>query len=346
MSDYKPDDNHQARRGALAWIKQHRERLLLWGRLLITVVLMSVVLALVWQDREKLRDVNWAWVPLAWLLTLISTAVKAYRWTLLVRLSHLDLSFRRLLGSYLIGAFFSTVLPTSVGGDAVRAVDTASRTGKVADATSSVLIERGIGLLTVVGAGSVFALFLEPDKVPLPFVLAVHVLFVGAVVGLVVLWKGWFSEPIFRLLERFQLGKISLKGRSLQRAFTEHIGHPVVLLKMLVLSIIANTLTMGATYLVLAAVTEPIPVASFVPMIALATTAELIPISIASLGVKEGAYVFFLGLVGVGSAEAGVIALIMRVLTWGHALLGGGVFLLRTMHRSAEKEPARPPAHG
>jgi hypothetical protein len=45
-----------------------------------------------------------------------------------------------------------------------------------------------------------------------------------------------------------------------------------------------------------------------------------------------------LGLAGVSSAEAGVIAIIMRVLTWALALLGGVVFLVRTMR--ARHEPS------
>jgi hypothetical protein len=74
-------------------------------------------------------------------------------------------------------------------------------------------------------------------------------------------------------------------------------------------------------------------------MIALATTAELVPISPAALGVKESAYVFFLGMIGVPNTAAGVIAIIMRVLVWGLALLGGVVFMLRTISARSEDEP-------
>lgn len=54
---------------------------------------------------------------------LISIAVKSARWPLLVRESRIDVSFQRLLGKYMVGSFFSTALPISVGGDAVRAED-------------------------------------------------------------------------------------------------------------------------------------------------------------------------------------------------------------------------------
>lgn len=332
-------------RAALARVSRHRDRLLLWLRVGIAAALMAFVLSLVASDFDTLRNVNWSLIPLAWALTLLSTAVKAYRWGVFARQSGLELPFQRLLGTYFVGAFFNTVLPTSVGGDAVRAVDTASATGRAADSTSSVLLERGIGLLAVAGAGSLFALFLEPDTVPLPFVLLVHGLFVGGIAGVIMLRQGWLFGPVAAIAERIGLGRLVAKGRHLQDAFTEQLRSPGALVQVILLSILANALTLGATYLVLIAVTDPIPASSFVPMIALATTAELIPISIASLGVKESAYVFFLGLVGVGSGAAGVIAIIMRALTWGHAFVGGVVFLSRTLRRVPAKAPviAGPP---
>ncbi len=336
-----PSSNPPEKRSLLAWIKAHRGRI--WGsfRILIAAVLMIFVVELVSRDSDKLHDVNWNLIPLAWGLMLISTVVKAVRWGLLVRQSRMDVTFRRLLGTYLVGSFFSTVLPTSVGGDAVRAVDMASSTGRVADSTSSVLIERGFGLLAVIGSGSLFGLFLDNGKVPQAFILVIHAMFIAGIVGIIVLRQGWFMEPLARLMERVKLGRFVDKVRRMHAALSGHLGRPAVLWQMLGLSIVANTLTMGATYLVLTAVTDPIPLASFVPMIALTTTAELIPISIASLGVKESAYVFFLGLAGVGSAEAGMIALIMRVLTWGHALLGGLVFLGRSVRTTSKDSQAQ-----
>ncbi len=330
----RPDD--------ASWFARHRSRLLLWLRLIIAVGLMAVVISLVAGDRDKLTNVDWSLVPLAWALMLVSTVVKAYRWSLLVRQSHMDVSLRRLVGTYLVGGFFSTVLPTSVGGDAVRAVDMAATTGRVADSTSSVLIERGIGLLAVIGGGSVCALFLEPGTVPTIFLLTIHGLFVAGIVGLVMLRQGWFIEPIAVIMTRLNMGKLVDKVRRLQEALSGHLGRADVLLAMLLLSIVANTLTMSATYIVLVAVTDPIAVAAFVPMIALSTAAELIPISIAALGVKESAYIFFLGLVSVGRAEAGVIAIIMRVLVWAQAMLGGLVFFQRTLRARSAAATARP----
>jgi uncharacterized protein (TIRG00374 family) len=346
MSDHPTSSPESARRPSFrTWLKQHRARLFLWLRLLIAFSLMAFVIALVASDKDKLEDVDWRLVPVAFALTMISMVVKAFRWSLLTRQSRMDISFGRLFGTYMVGAFFNTILPSNIGGDAVRAVDTAAKSGRVADATSSVLIERGMGMMAIVTAGSICTLFLKSGTVPLPFLLAVNFMFIAGIVGIVILRQGWFMKPIVGILRRFKLGRVAEKVHSLQIAFSGHLGKPGILLSMFVLSVIANALTMSAVYLVLIAVTDPVSILAFVPMISLCTTAELIPLSPASLGVKESAYVFFLGLIGIANAAAGVIALIVRVLDWSRALLGGIVFLIRTLRTEREnrKPPDQPP---
>ena len=345
-----PSDLHSADQPSEMSVPSSRSnhsRLILRLRLVVAFGLMAIVIGLVASNRDKLINVNWRLIPLAWLLMLLSTVVKSFRWGLLVHQSAMDLSFRRLLGTYLVGAFFSTILPTSVGGDAVRAVDTAAKTGRVADSTSSVLVERGIGLLSIFGMASAFAYTLEVGVVRHAFIVVVYAAFVGGLAGLIMLRQGWFIEPIVLLMTRLRLHRLLAMARSLQTALSRQLLRPSILLLMFVLSLLANALTMGATYLVLVAVRDTIPLAAFVPMIALSTVAEMLPISIAALGVKESAYIFFLGQAGVSRGEASVIAIIMRVLTWALALVGGIVFLARTVSSRSEGPrggAGRPPA--
>lgn len=341
--DSQTHDAASSRRARLfGWLKQHRRRLMLAIRLLTAFVLMAFVISLVADDWEQFGEVDWRLIPFAFVLTMVALVLKAARWSLLVRQSRLQMSFRYLLGTYLVGTFFSTVLPTSFGGDAVRVVDAAQKSGRAVDATSSVLVERGIGLLVVIGSGSIFGLLLEPDLIPISFQIAVHAMFFGGLFMLLMLRLGWFMEPFAAALHWLRMDKFERKTRQMQAAFSGHLGRPGVLLLMFFYSIISHAVTIWSVYIVLDAVAEPIPLGAFVPVIALTTTAELLPISIASLGVKESAYVFFLGMAGVGSVEATVVALIMRGLTLARALTGGIVYLARTVE-SKPSTPSPPP---
>src|SRR5688572_28654914 len=59
---------------------------------------------------------------LAAVATLIAAqVVSARRWQLFARALHFDRSLAQLTGYYLIGMYFNLLLPTSVGGDVMRA---------------------------------------------------------------------------------------------------------------------------------------------------------------------------------------------------------------------------------
>src|SRR5438128_6925729 len=93
-----------------------------------------------------LRQVHWS----SWLLGVglysATQVVSSLRWQLLAQ----PLGFRQPLGQfvrlYFIGMFFNLVLPTSVGGDVVRAWYLAENSRRRSAALVSVLLERGSGL--------------------------------------------------------------------------------------------------------------------------------------------------------------------------------------------------------
>src|SRR5581483_5086668 len=70
----------------------------------------------------------------------------AARWRLLARPLGLRHSLREFAGFYCIGMYFNLILPTSVGGDVVRAWYLDRRTGRRLTAFLSVFIDRLSGL--------------------------------------------------------------------------------------------------------------------------------------------------------------------------------------------------------
>jgi uncharacterized membrane protein YbhN (UPF0104 family) len=88
------------------------------------------------------------------------------RWFVLVRAQDLPLSFLDAIRLGLVGFYFSSFLPSSIGGDLVKAVMIAREQKRRAVAVSTVLIDRGLGLwgLTwvIVLLGTIFWLFGNP----------------------------------------------------------------------------------------------------------------------------------------------------------------------------------------
>ena len=91
---------------------------------------------------------------------MIGTALPmALRWQWLMRAQGMEDTFGWLTRAYLVSYTASQVLPTSIGGDAMRVYETARRhPGRTADVTAIILLERGLG-----GAGDRPA---RRDRVP------------------------------------------------------------------------------------------------------------------------------------------------------------------------------------
>ena len=130
---------------------------------------------------------------------LVTTVPMAWRWQLLLRAREIRDRLGWLLRAYLVSYAAGQVLPTAIGGDAMRIYESSRRhPGRTGDLAGSVLLERALGgaatlLLAAVG-----------------FVLAIGRYDVGAylwlegvfVVGTVVLAFVFFSRSLRRPLAR------------------------------------------------------------------------------------------------------------------------------------------------
>ncbi len=305
----------------------HLQRLWRWVRLMMGALGLVLLIGLVDVEDvvQTLRTADPAYFAPAWALLFASTSTKTLRWWVVLRQSRLTMRYQRLLGTYLIGAFYSQFLPgSSAGGDAMRMAESSVDTGRGVQSVAAVIIERAVGLVTIVCTASLILLLLRPPDVPLGVSLLIYALAVAGLGALVVLRFGWIAPG---WLGRF--GKLGDKVRGLSAAMQGGIGTPSSLAKLVFLSLLANFFSMSAFYLALLSLAEPVPYFSFIAFVALIVTLEIVPLTPGSLGIREGAYVFFLGYLGIAEADALGIGLLIRVLTWSLGLLGGLVLMQR-----------------
>jgi len=136
-----------------------------------------------------------------------------YRWKILLRGQAIELPFRHIFGSFLIGRFIGTFLPSTAGLDGYKLYDAARFSGRTVEVTATTALEK------VIGFTGIFLSFL----VSLPFGLAIFgkqsgliaaitVPFCLALIGalLAVLWYPGFVQF---LLEHMPIpGKRRLEG--------------------------------------------------------------------------------------------------------------------------------------
>lgn len=318
-------------------------RLWNWGRLCLGLVGLGIVVYSV-SEEEALLDtfleVDMGLIFIAFLLTVFSTVLKTWRWWLVLRHSQINLSFQRLFGTYLVGTFFSQFMPgSSMGGDAMRMVETSVDTGRAVTSVSSVLVERVIGLTTVIVSASIILLVSPNHELDGSAVgIVLHLLAVLGVAGIVILRMGWFVKPTISILERLKLHVIAGKIETMSQALRGQLGEGRLLVEMIALSFLANAATMTASYIALTALGNHASFISFIPLIALIVAIEVIPISPGALGLREAAYVAFLtGFLDVPRAVALSTALLVRAISLALGVVGGVVFVARALDQSSEK---------
>ena len=268
-----------------------------------------------------------------------AVALSGYKWGVLLRAAHIDVSTGRLFAYQWQAEFFNNFLPAQVGGDVMRGLALATDTRRTADAAASVLIDRFIGLLVFMLAamlGSV-AMLLWGRPNGLPFtpeqwvsVQLIALGSVGASLGLVTLLVALLSRRLKQwvehLLSRIRLLRVVLPIWSkLADAFNAYryeyralsvsalCSTSIVILTSVNIWLIANALQPGGITLLEVLTINPIIV--FVSLI--------IPLSPGGLGVRQGVFAATFLLMGAGSELGFAVGLLQQAIAYGVSLPGG-----------------------
>ncbi len=304
---------------------------------LIAWLLSGVDGAAVWAN---LRDIGVV-APLAalGLILLVQWPLAAVRWWTVQRAIGAPLDALRLARFFMIGMFFNQLLPSSVGGDAVRIYKTYKSGLGLSKAFNGVILERvaiTLSLILMVAA-------LQPmlsDRVPLPGLAWVFpLLAAGAVAGIL------FLMVLDRLPSRFRGWRL-VRGLVFLAVDTRRLfldpsraaaAFGLSLLGNLNISLMVYVLTLG-----LGLGVGLVDCLVLVPPVMLIGT---LPISIAGWGVREGAMVAGFGMIGVPAESALVLSLLFGGCALVGALPGGLLWAidrddLREVERAADRGPA------
>ena len=140
---------------------------------------------------------------------IVTALPMALRWQWLLAAQGMHDRFRWLTRAYFVSYTAGQVLPTSIGGDAVRVFETSRRhPGRVGDLTAIVLLERGLGGAATVLLGAV-GFVLAIGRYDVGAYLWLEALFVLGTIVLVVLFFARSARPLLArsrpLLARLRL---------------------------------------------------------------------------------------------------------------------------------------------
>ena len=250
----------------------------------------------------------WTFVAIATSIKMVGMLSSMYRWILVLRGQGIELPFKHIFGSFLIGRAIGTFLPSTAGLDGYTLYDAARFSGKTVEVTAAKFLEK------ICGFSGIFLTFL----VSLPFGISLfgeNAMLVasltvpiagGIIVGLLLVL--WYPGLIQWLLANLPIpGKARLEGLVMRvsNAAGAYRDKKQLMLMVLFLSWVVHFTTAAMYYFTALAIGAvgaefwPIALGSSIQILA----TVLSPFTIAGEGIREAAQLMLLGnLIGPAAA--------------------------------------------
>jgi uncharacterized protein (TIRG00374 family) len=290
---------------------------------LIGVLLWNLNLAELY---TKFISFDIVWTMLAFFTVFISILISAWKWSIILVVRGYPIKYFRLVRHYFVGLFFNNVLPSTVGGDAIRAWETTKDTGEAPEAIGSVVTERliaGIALGMTALIGLPFVQFSSSL-----FILVISFLIIDLIfVGLFLVPK--VAEGKVKKLFPIRFSKLHNAVSNTIIVVRSTIKDPILFIKIVFLSILFQIFVAIVNFYIFKAMNVEVSLAEciiFTPMI---FTVTMLPISLSGLGVREASYWYFFSQVGVSQVDAIVASLAFFIIVGIASLPGAPLFVLK-----------------
>jgi len=273
----------------------------------------------------SLSRAAWPGLVAAVLLVVVDRSLMAYRWMLLLRAiaTGREVALGAVMRLFFVATFLGTFLPASVGGDAVRTIGLARLQIPPADALASVVVDRILGVVSVLlmAVGGLLVVRHLIDTASLVSLVAVTTAVLVA--SLLLLFDSRVLSGFLSWLTARRLPAIERMGNRALSAIRQYGHERRALLVVLVASVAVQVLRTLQAWCLGWALGLDVNLAwyfAFIPLIVLFMAA---PISIGGLGTSQLAFTALFGSVGVVEADAFALSVLFLALGWVGNLPGG-----------------------
>jgi glycosyltransferase 2 family protein len=300
------------------------------GTIVLTIAAIAYIVSKVdfRTTADILRNASLGWLALSVAILVGTVPALAKRWGWLLAAHGIVEGLRWLTRAYFVAYTAGQVLPTSLGGDAVRVVETVRRhPGRTAVVTGTVLLERGLGGAATVLLGAL-GFLLAIGRYDVTAYIWLEGVFVFGTLVLAFLFFARSARPLLRrvqpLLERVRLAR---PLRAFYEGVHHYRGRPRLLAGVFATTLVVQTVRILGIWATAEAVgigLSPVIYFVFGPLLFLVM---LVPFTLNGLAVREAFFVSFLGSVGVGADQAFAAGFLYFLVTVLLALPGGVIML-------------------
>jgi uncharacterized protein (TIRG00374 family) len=315
---------------------------ILLGVVFTTLAVGYIVLKIdIHQTWDVLKSANLWWFAFAVVIMIGTALPMAKRWQWLLAAQGMIDRFWWLTRAYFVSYTAGQILPTSIGGDAVRIFEISKRhPGRSGDLTAIVIIERGLGGAATVLLGAIgFVLAIGHYNVNA--YLWLEGAFVFGTILLIILFFSKSARPLLAklrpLLVRF---RVERPLRSFYDGVHHYRSHGRLMLKVFLFTTVIQAVRILAIWAACKAVGIDLGPRIYYVMGPLFFLVLLVPFTLNGFAVREAFFVSFLGSVGVDADAAFAGGFLFFLVTVCLALPGALILLWESVRGGARPEVA------
>lgn len=234
-----------------------------------------------------------------------------------------------------IGMFFNLVLPGQMGGDIVKLFKISKHSGQTIKSTAAVIIDRIIGLNTLILLAAAALLF-SHYSINISIVRnAIIFLFISSLAFYFIIFNKTIVQKLKILKVFAKWLKIDHLTKEIYLSFNYYKNHPRALRNTFLISMTSNIVSFISSYMMFRAVDVNISIIYFFILMPLIGMISILPVALSGIGLQDGAYIFFFSQLGISPAKILGISILSHIFRFGIGLIGGLIYLFE---RRLEKQ--------
>ncbi len=231
-------------------------------------------------------------------LDISARIVMILRWFLLLRASHVPITISSTTRLFLTSAFIGSALPTG-GADAARAYGLAQHTANPQDSIASVAVDRLLGVLALLGLGMTgIFIWTQQTEVDLDYL---NLILVFTFVLMATLISAFWIERLLRLTlpNHWQRSQLATSILEIGDAVGRYRGRMGTIAIVFTLSLVVQLFRVLEVYCLGEGLGIGVKFTYYLLFMPIGLLVFMLPLSIAGLGLPQGAIVWLLRPVGV-----------------------------------------------
>ncbi|MCM8781857.1 MAG: flippase-like domain-containing protein [Candidatus Omnitrophica bacterium] len=302
------------------------------------LVSLGLIVFLFWLMRESLGEValvikkaDKLILFASFLFTIFGIILLGVRLKVIMKAQHLKVNLKEAVSFTFIGQFFSNFLPTTTGGDIVKAYYVSKKTGKTIHSIACIIMDRLLGTFTLVVMMLMASFLVKEIFLTKPIKIFLIAMLIMSFVVILVLFSKKTAKKvpaITSILKRFNAEE---KMKGLYEVVYNYKKQPVMLLNAIFLSIFLQSAMFYSVYLIMRSLNFSTSLKLVFLWMPIISTLSMAP-SINGLGIREGSFVFFFGGL-MGKEGAFALSLLWLALNFAVSLIGGILYVFGNQYQ-------------